>query len=122
MARKMDVDWSDWDGKCKMPPAHPLSKPLSKSVKNGADAINSTFADMAASIIRDAPKQPTDEQMFGHLVVSESMAKAAEEKWNSTFDTLSFKGPVDHLNKSPIDGEWGVGKSFNQLLKGKLTD
>jgi hypothetical protein len=29
------------------------------------------------------PPQPTDEQMFGHLVVNEEMAKKAENQWNN---------------------------------------
>lgn len=35
------------------------------------------------------PPQPTDEQMFGHLAVTEEMAKAAEQKWQgAAFDWL----------------------------------
>lgn len=35
------------------------------------------------------PSQPTNEQLFGHLEVTEEMAKAAEQKWNgAAFDWL----------------------------------
>lgn len=30
--------------------------------------------------------QPTDEQMFGHLAVSDEVAKQADNKWNNTFN------------------------------------
>lgn len=32
------------------------------------------------------PPQPTNEQLFGHLVVSEEMAKAAEQQWHGTLN------------------------------------
>lgn len=41
--------------------------------KNTPPAIKAMFA--------APPAQPTDEQMFGHLVVTEEMAKAKEEEW-----------------------------------------
>ena len=42
--------------------------------KNTPPAIKAMFA--------APPAQPTDQQMFGHLVVTEEMAKAKEEEWN----------------------------------------
>lgn len=35
------------------------------------------------------PPQPTNEQMFGAGVVTEEMAKAAEHKWNNTFNWMT---------------------------------
>lgn len=32
------------------------------------------------------PPQPTDEQLFGHLVVTEEVAKSAERQWNGTIN------------------------------------
>ena len=68
--------------------------------------------------------QPDNQKLFGHLVVTEEVTKAGEEKWNNTFKNHfdGFNKPIDHLNKSKINGEWGYGKSFNQLLKGELAD
>lgn len=34
------------------------------------------------------PPQPTNEQMFGGMVVTEEMAKAAEDKWNNTMNWI----------------------------------
>jgi hypothetical protein len=39
-----------------------------------------------AMLGKQPPPQPTDEQMFGHLAVSEDMAKNAEQKWGNTFN------------------------------------
>lgn len=34
------------------------------------------------------PRQPTDQEMFGHLVVTEEMAKAKDKEWGSTMNWL----------------------------------
>lgn len=39
-----------------------------------------------AMLGQQPPPQPTDEQMFGHLIVSEEMAKKADDKWGNTFN------------------------------------
>lgn len=122
MARQRDVDWSDWKGHVEQP-VHPLSQPLNKNAKTGFDSINMGFNELAQSILRDRPPQPTDEQMFGHLVVTEEMEKAFKKKWENVFNKHfnGFKQPVDHLNKCKIEAKWEYGKSFNSLLKEQLS-
>jgi hypothetical protein len=39
-----------------------------------------------AMLGQQPPPQPTDEQMFGQYVVTEEMAKKADEKWGNTFN------------------------------------
>lgn len=39
-----------------------------------------------AAMMAPPPPQPTNEQLFGHLVVSEEMAKKAEQQWNGTLN------------------------------------
>lgn len=117
MSRKRDVDWSNWKGHVDVP-EHPLSRPLGKA-KTGAEAVSEALSTGHLPVIQDAPKQPTDEQMFGSGVVTEEMVKAAEENYKSVFKKHfeGFKAPVDHLNKSKIDErKWAPGKSFNSLL------
>lgn len=65
--------------------------------------------------------QPTNEQLFGACVVTEEMAKTADDKWNNTFSTHfnQLNTKIDHLNKSQVEGSWGIGKSFNSLLSKK---
>ncbi len=118
MARKMDVDWSDWKGHVEQP-VHPLSRPLSKGIKTGADSAKEALTTGNLPVIADAPPQPTNEQLFGHLVVTEEMAKKAEHKWNNRFNEhfAALNQPIDHLNKSKLDDKkWGLGKSFNSML------
>jgi len=49
------------------------------------------------------PPQPTDTEMFGHLVVSEDMAKSAEKKWSNTFNNWLSEAqkPINARFSSP---------------------
>jgi len=63
--------------------------------------------------------QPTDEQLFGHLVTPPELAKAREEEWKTRGLNIQQKlaAPIDHLNQSKvIEKEWKSGTSFNSLL------
>lgn len=94
----------------------------------GADVAKLAVAQIVAGQLPEiGPRiklQPTNEELFGGMVVTEEMAKAAENNWNNTFNKhfADFNKPIDHLNKSKVEGEWGCGTSFNQLLKGQLTE
>ena len=124
MARQKDVDWSDWKGTA-VKPEHPMSRPLNPKLKKGIDvAAEALMTGHIPELLGSPPKQPTNEQLFGHLVVSEEMAKAKELKWENTIkDTFNeARKPIDHLNKTDVDIEWGYGTSFNQILKGQISD
>lgn len=111
------LDWSDWKGKAHEP-EHPLSKHIPRGLK-GADVVRDALTKGHLPVMLDAPKQPTDEQMFGHLVKSEEHIRAMEEKWEKGFEEGfdKLKAPIDNLNKSSVtDKEWTPGKSFNSLL------
>lgn len=70
--------------------------------------------EITKAILAGAPKQPTDEEMFGQFEVTEEQAAKAEKEWNSTI-TKSLTMPK--LGKSVNDEEdWGSGKSFNSTL------
>jgi len=110
------IDWSDWKpGQGE--PEHPLSKSLN-SAKTGAEAVKEALTTgKLPSLGGEPPKQPTDKEMFGHLIPSEEQLRKAQEDWENRFKTLGFRGPVDGLNKSKVsDREWKTGKSFNSLL------
>jgi hypothetical protein len=119
MARKQDVDWSDWKGYIEKPES-PLSKPLNASLKKGADLFKDpdvAFGNLPVMV--EVKPQPTNEQLFGHLVVSPEELKKKEEEWNNTFHTHFSKlnKPIDHLNTSQVaERNWGTGKSFNSML------
>lgn len=121
MTRQRDIDWSDWNGQVKQN-EHPLSKSVNTNLKKGADVVKEFLTTCASSILQDIPKQPTNQEMFGHLVKTEAEIKAIEKKWqNSICNYQELYKPIDHLNKSKITDEWGQGKSFNSLLKEQLS-
>ena len=76
------------------------------------------FDKFAKAIINDTPRQPTDEQMFGHLVVSEEQVQKAEQAWNGVFNKF-YDSSAEPLEKQDsIDNlEWGNGKSFNDSIE-----
>jgi hypothetical protein len=118
MARAGDLDWSNLTkGKVGEPEAAE-SRPLSKNSHKGGEKVTKE------DLLTDANKiitgflskgiaQATDEQLFGHLVVSEEQIKKSEEDWTNTFN--NFFNQVNK-NVDNIDHEWGDGKSFNSKL------
>jgi len=111
--------WSDWDGKVKQV-EHLLSKALNPKIKTGADSSREALTKGEIPSFNGVPRQPTDEEMFGHLVVTEEQEKKQQEAWeNRMKDFFSSKSQqrIDHLNKSSVsEREWTSGKSFNDLL------
>lgn len=52
------------------------------------------------------PKQPTDQEMFGHLIPSEEQIQKAEDKWNNTFNWLQeAQKPISARFNSPEEEE-----------------
>jgi hypothetical protein len=79
VTRKKDVDWSDWKGHVEQP-QHPFSKPLNPNLKKGADVAAQALATgQLPDMFGPPPPQPTNDQMFGHLVPSEEQVKKAEK-------------------------------------------
>lgn len=117
MSRKQDVDWSDWKGHVEKQ-VSPLSRDLPSNLKKGSDLFKSiNFGNLP--VIQDAPRQPTNEEMFGHLVVSAEEITKKEENWKNRMQKTAnaLYQPIDHLNKSAVsDKSWGTGKSFNSML------
>lgn len=88
-------------------------------LKKGADVAKEALTTGNLPIMSGSHQQPTDQEMFGHLVKSEQEIKAAEKAWEQSFakgfDKL--KAPIDKLNKSDVGKrEWKPGKSFNSML------
>ena len=77
------------------------------------------FNDFADSIRAGVPKQPTDEQLFGHLVKSQADVDAAEKEWGSKMDFYSdwTNGKIKTSGEKAEDNEsWASGTSFNSSL------
>lgn len=93
--------------------------PLNKSeklLKPGEVPKGQSNEEIAEYILRGAPKQPTDEELFGHLVVTEEMAKAAQDQWENGMNKT-----INDLNQPVVKPEdqqleWGDGTSFNDTL------
>ena len=93
--------------------------PLNKSkpiLAKGEIPKGQSNEEIAEYILRGTPSQPTDEEMFGHLVVTEEMAKKAEWEWENKQNNLikALNEPVIPEEKQQI--EWGDGCSFNDSL------
>lgn len=95
-------------------------KPLAK----GADVAKEALATGVLPVLQDAGKQPTDEQMFGHLVKTEEQVKAENAHWENGAkrSMVEASKPIDQLNKSTVKATWSYGKSFNSLLKDELSE
>jgi hypothetical protein len=60
-----------------------------QKVQGGEDALANQLASLMqgkSMFGNQPPPQPTDEQMFGHLIVTEEMAKAREKEWGGTIN------------------------------------
>jgi hypothetical protein len=93
-------------------------------LKRGIDVVKEALTTGHLPAINKAIPQPSDQQMFGHLVKTEAEIKAAQEHYENRMQKTveALEKPIDHLNKSEIALSWGYGKSFNSLLKEKLSD
>jgi len=138
MTRERDVDWSDWNGSVGAPPKPkprpqvqrpaPLKKnkkkmtreDFKKAAEEKLEAERLAEAEMIAdSLNKGAHRQATDEELFGHLVVSKDKAEKAEKDWDNTFERIPDLATVkcDHLNKrDELEDAWEDGGSFNDIL------
>lgn len=76
---------------------------------------------VTAEILRgmDAPglRQPTDEEMFGSLVVSQEQIDAAEKAYETKIADFYAMATKPLTGKTEeLDEAWGTGKSFNSTL------
>lgn len=88
----------------------PLNK-AEKRLKDGEVPYKPTDEEIANAVMYNAPKQPTDAEMFGHLVVTEDMIKAAEDEWAGKMNKS-----LTHVDIGDTEEEWGNGESFNKSL------
>lgn len=93
------------------------------ALKKGIDVVSEALTTGYLPTMGEIPIQPSDAQLFGHLVKSEEEIKKADEKWQSgnKEGLREASKPIDHLNKTTIKSDWGYGKSFNSIIKDELT-
>jgi hypothetical protein len=88
-----------------------------RKVDPNSEEAKKLFEALAKAIVSGAPKQPTNEELFGHLVVSEESLQKAEDDWNNKindFYTEAAKPLEKQDSRENLD--WGNGKSFNDSL------
>lgn len=95
-----------------------------KPLKKGVDVVEEALSTGNLPVMTQATQQPTNEQMFGHLVKTEEQVKAEDAHWKdgTKRSMVEASKPIDHLNKSTVKATWSYGKSFNSLLKDELSE
>ena len=124
--REMEVDWSDWNGSSAQP-EDPLSQPVGINPHHGGEHV--TKEDLrkeGEKIIAGAKmgpgRQPTNEELFGHLVRPKEDLEKMEDDWNNFFNNgfEEVKKPVDERVREQLppqlDEAWESGKSFNDII------
>jgi hypothetical protein len=86
-----------------------------RKVDPDSEEAKAIFDKLAKAILDGTPKQPTDEEMFGHLVVTEEQVKKAEQDWENKIGNgyNEASKPIDPNHDSR---EWGECKSFKDRL------
>lgn len=113
MAKPGELDWSDLMKGKVGEQEHPLSRPVTTGpvLKKGEVPRRPSDWEVRNTILSGAPKQPTDQQLFGHLVPTEEQVRAAEEQWNGQFTrffkskhpTVEKNSPNDFGNRGPVN-------------------
>ena len=86
-----------------------------KVVDPDSEEAKAIWAKLAKAILDGAPKQPTNEQMFGHLVQTEEQIQKAKTEWENRISD-GYKAAVKPINVNHTEHEWGTGKSFREQL------
>ena len=113
----MEKKWPDWSKDEKEKPVD-WSKDEKAGVNKLVDLLKKNG--MVGPIIGHGWRQPTDQELFGHLVVSEEELKKRENDWNNKFNDF-LKGVVKPVEdqKSPTNQEWG---RRGPITKEELTE
>ncbi len=108
--------WSADQAGSKAGGVDPLNKAKPR-IKQNEEPYRPTDEEITSAVMYNAPKQPTDEQLFGHLVVSEEQLKKAEDDWHNTLQNFYSAANAPVLKKNDNEEEeWASGKSFNSTL------
>jgi hypothetical protein len=111
---KKFVDWSDWKpGQGQ--PEDPASQPLAKTGKGKDVIVDQVRKILSGSDKIDNPgKQPTNEQLFGHLVVSQEQLEKQEKAWENKINDWFTQVAKPVEKKQPTD--WGRGPIHKEQL------
>jgi hypothetical protein len=108
---KKNAEGSPWASHPGVPNADREVEKLHKAnpVNKAEDIMSNQLANMMAGKAMlgvKPPAQPTDQEMFGHLVPTEEAIEKAEAKWNNTFNWLQeAQKPISSRFSSPEEEE-----------------
>lgn len=116
MPKAGELDWSDFMKGDVGEPEDVRSKPveargpLNKMEKPPMPSDQ----EIRKAILSGAPRQPTDEEMFGHLVVTEEQVQKAQKEWDNKLNDwyAAVNKPVD---KQDNPWEFGRGSIMDEL-------
>ena len=115
-------DFLDWSKTPLIEPEHALSKSLGRDpgpiLRKGEIPRRPSDEEVRAAIMHGVKQQPSDQQLFGHLVVTEEQVVKAEKEWNNQFNDFyeNVKKPVE---KQDLSKGWG---SRGPIWKEELTE
>jgi len=92
--------------------------PLNKAkprLEKGEVPYRPTDEEISNTILHNAPKQPTDLEMFGHLLVTEEELQKKEADWENKVQK-NISDLNEPINSDNQEEEWGTCKSFNESL------
>jgi hypothetical protein len=105
----MSKQWPDWSELYKTghveqsPEAEALSKAITPG--KGADVISQQFNEALSKPMESVP-QPTNEQLFGHLVTSPEQLEKMEKTWDNRFNDF-FSEVRKPVETQSADKSWG---------------
>jgi hypothetical protein len=135
MAKAGELDWSDllnkseeykhtpsalWvnDPSIGVTPKGDAKPLLAKGEVPVAPSNEAITAEIMRGMDKPGLRQPTDEELFGHLVVPQEQIDAAEKSFETKiadFYSTASK-PINGGQTEVPDEEWANGKSFNSML------
>ena len=121
MPKAGELDWSVLykTGK-NLKPEDPLSRPLEKS--SGKESIENGFNQLVKDLVDGfkvpGVRQPTDKEMFGHLVKTQKDVDALKKDWDEKLHAhIDWKHAKVVKNHSDEIGKWSGRKSYNEIFK-----
>lgn len=129
----MDKKWPDWTDFIKKGHVEHREHPLSKSFKKGEpnkggnEVTQEELIKEALDIVKGAHtdkrvRQATDEELFGHLVVSEEELEKSEIEWKEKIQKW-YEEARKPIQQKPDDLKaWANGRSFNDSLTEEELD
>jgi hypothetical protein len=117
------IDWSSFMAGERGEPEDPRSKPVTVGpvLQKGEIPRRPSDAEIRDYIMKNAPKQPTDQEMFGRFEVTQEQADAAQAQWESQF-TRFFKSHHEPVEKQDGKNDWGNRGPVNFNDRSQLTE